>query len=108
MFPMPTDRPRIGDRIRRARQGRRLTQMQLAARIRVDRKTIDNWENDRAHPRGINMAALERELGPLGDGHRTATREEMAAAVRDLEDHARRVAELLGDTGVNGHPGRAS
>lgn len=110
MVRMATEQPRIGDRIRRARQLRRWTQRELAERIGVDRKTVDNWENDRAYPRTA-LGALEQLLGDLrnGDGDRTASREEMVAAVRDLEDHARRVRELLdGDTKTNGHTGRAS
>ena len=61
---MATDHPPIGDRIRRARNLRqpRLTQVQLAALIGVDRKTVDNWENDRTYP-GQRIPLLEQVLG---------------------------------------------
>lgn len=61
---MATDHPPIGDRIRRARNLRqpRLTQVQLARLIGVDRKTVDNWENDRTYP-GQRIPLLEQVLG---------------------------------------------
>ncbi len=110
MTVMATDHPRIGDLIRRARERRRWTQQQLADRIHVDRKTVDNWENDRSYPRSA-IGALEQELGiSFSDGpHRTATREEMLEAVRRMEAEARRVRAMLGDdTEANGDTPQAS
>ncbi|TDD37812.1 XRE family transcriptional regulator [Actinomadura sp. KC06] len=66
---MPTDRPPIGLKIKRARERQkpRMTQEQLADKIGVSQKTIDNWENDRSYPRS-SIGALEEILGPLTDG----------------------------------------
>jgi DNA-binding XRE family transcriptional regulator len=55
----------LGTRIRRARERARLTQAQLAEQVGVDRKTIDNWENNRSRPRS-RLAALEEVLGGHG------------------------------------------
>ena len=64
---MPTDRPPIGHKIKRARERMRQTQEWLAGQIGVSQKTIDNWENDRSYPRS-SIGALEEILGPLTDG----------------------------------------
>ena len=56
--------PRLGMRIKRARELRRWSQKQLAAAVEVDRKTVDNWENGRTYPRS-SIGALEGVLGPL-------------------------------------------
>ena len=40
-----------GTQLKRARERRHLTQQELADRLGVDRKTIDNWENNRTYPR---------------------------------------------------------
>lgn len=58
---MATESP-LGTRIKRARERKRWTQQQLAGRLEVDRKTIDNWENDRTYPRS-SIGALEDVLG---------------------------------------------
>lgn len=56
---MATD---IGTRIKRARERKRWTQRQLAEALKVDRKTIDNWENGRTSPRS-SIGAIEEVLG---------------------------------------------
>lgn len=58
---MATD---IGTRIKRARERRRWSQQQLADKLEVDRKTVDNWENNRTKPRS-SIGALEELLGDL-------------------------------------------
>ena len=58
---MATD-PAIGVAIRRARERKRWTQRQLADAIRVNIKSVDNWENGRTHPRS-SIGALESVLG---------------------------------------------
>ena len=58
--------PALATRIKRARERQRWTQRQLADRIGVDRKTVDNWENGRTTPRN-SMGALEALLGTLGE-----------------------------------------
>jgi len=66
-----TSLPRIGRRIKRARERRRISQAQLGAALGVSQKTIDNWENDRTYPKssigaledffGIDLSAEERK-----------------------------------------------
>ena len=53
---------RIGSKISRARERLRWTQQKLADALGVDRKTVDNWENDRTYPRN-SIGALEEVLG---------------------------------------------
>lgn len=67
---MPTDRPPIGQRIKRARERLRMKQEQLAVRVGVSQKTIDNWEHDRTYPKSA-IGALEEVLGPLTDGEQS-------------------------------------
>ncbi|WP_435109425.1 helix-turn-helix transcriptional regulator [Nocardiopsis synnemataformans] len=70
----------LGDRIRTARQRARLTQEQLAARVGVGRRTIDNWENGRTSPK--NLVSLEEALGSLVEEH---TRESAPPETRVLD-----------------------
>jgi transcriptional regulator with XRE-family HTH domain len=57
----------IGTRIKRAREARRWTQKQLADALKVDRKTVDNWENGRTQPRS-SIGAIEDVLDVRLDG----------------------------------------
>lgn len=88
MTGMATEQPRIGDQIRRARQRKRWTQRQLADRVGVDRKTIDNWENDRSYPRN-RVGALEEVLGITLGGEppsqQLPTIEQVRARLRRIE-----------------------
>jgi len=52
----------LGDQIRAARGRARMTQRELADRVGVSTKTVDNWENGRSVPRN-RLAALEEVLG---------------------------------------------
>lgn len=54
--------PRIGTKIRRARERKRLRQEDVARQLGVSRTTYDSWENDRAYPRS-SIGALEDVLG---------------------------------------------
>ena len=94
--------PRIGTRIRRARERKRMSQDGLAAALGVSRSAVNAWENDRAYPQN-SIGALEDVLGiSLTDGdseavpHRVASREQMLDAVRRMEAEARRVRAMLG------------
>ena len=55
-------RPRIGARIRRARQLRDMRQQDLADALGVSRNSVDSWENDRSFPQR-KLARLEQVLG---------------------------------------------
>lgn len=53
----------LGELIRRARGRRRWSQQDLADRLSVNRKTVDNWENGRTAPSGATRAAIEDVFG---------------------------------------------
>lgn len=55
----------LGRAIKDARERRHLTQQQLADVLGVDRKTVDNWENERTIPRN-RMGALVQWAPELG------------------------------------------
>lgn len=57
---MPSS-PRIGARIRRARQRLDMSQEELAAAVGASRSAVNAWERDRALPR--NIVKLEEVLG---------------------------------------------
>ena len=56
------ERPKVGARIRRARQLLDMRQQDLADKLGVSRNTVDSWENDRAYPQR-KLARLEEILG---------------------------------------------
>jgi transcriptional regulator with XRE-family HTH domain len=106
---MATD-PALGTRIKRARERRRWTQQQLAAALKVDRKTIDNWENGRAYPRS-SIGAIEEVLGlSLYDDAAPARtispefRAEIMAVLDDPEDQRRVIGLLEGTITWPGEP----
>jgi transcriptional regulator with XRE-family HTH domain len=77
----------VGERIARARGIRRWSQQELADRLRVSRKTVDNWENGRTRPSRSTLGAIEDTLGALDDG-----------AADPLEQEIRDLGERLGLT----------
>jgi transcriptional regulator with XRE-family HTH domain len=48
----------LGDRIERARRAKGFDQPQLARRIAVKTKTLQNWESDRSEPRPEKLTKL--------------------------------------------------
>jgi transcriptional regulator with XRE-family HTH domain len=105
----------LGTRIKRARERRRWTQQQLADALRVDRKTVDNWENGRAYPRS-SLGAIEDVLGvrPGDEDEGRArpvspqTRREIAELLDDEEDRRYVIGLLEGTiTRPNGPQGQA-
>lgn len=52
----------LGERIKRLREVRRLTQAELADVLAVSTKTISNWEKDRTDPRS-SLGALREFFG---------------------------------------------
>jgi len=87
---MATD---IGTKIKRARERRRWSQQELANRLGVNRKTVDNWENGRTQPAN-SIGALEEVLDIDLSGDEEADRspparlsdEAREAIRRDIED----------------------
>jgi len=53
----------LGGRIVHAREATGLSVSELGARLGVARKTIANWENDRAEPRSNKLSMLAGILG---------------------------------------------
>ena len=49
--------------LKRLRQERGITQVQLAASVGVDKREIQRWENGRGRPRDIYLPPLSRALG---------------------------------------------
>lgn len=68
--PPPRDpkKVQIGRRIAEARAGARLTQLQLAQRMGLQKSTISNWETGFSTPTFSNLRELARILGPQGEG----------------------------------------
>ena len=54
--------PRIGTKIRRARERKRMSQSELGAAVGVSRTTVNAWENDRTFPQS-SIGAIEEVLG---------------------------------------------
>ena len=110
-------RPKVGARIRRARQLLDMRQQDLAGKLGVSRNTVDSWENDRAYPQrkrarledvlGISLdgGAAEPELVPVNDW------EVWVLSHPDLPDHIKRTlildwrASRSGGTGPARSPG---
>lgn len=105
---MDTSGETLGERIKRLRTERELTQAELAARIPVDHATLSRWETDRRKPRGPAMwHALAAALGVgveevRGDGLQAAPagvqerRSSTLAPLRQAID----LALTLGDPGL--------
>jgi len=53
----------MGDRIRAVRQGRSLSQAQVAHEIGVDSSTVYRWEANRSKPRRADLKRLAALLG---------------------------------------------
>ena len=51
-----------GDRIKKARQNARLSQKELAARFKLQRPSISNWERNENLPRGTRLTELAEVL----------------------------------------------
>ncbi len=52
------DATTFGDRVAGAREQARMTQGQLAKRLGVRKKTIEEWENDHAEPRASHLSMM--------------------------------------------------
>jgi transcriptional regulator with XRE-family HTH domain len=72
-----------GDRLRAARELRRLSQAELAELIGVSRTTIVNWETDLHPPR--HLARLREELDL--DEHLLPRKSPEATNYADMDDH---------------------
>ncbi|MEV6531018.1 helix-turn-helix transcriptional regulator [Streptomyces sp. NPDC051639] len=52
-----------GQKLREARNSRKMTQAQVAERMGISGLYVSYWENDRHAPNGVNMVLLLRALG---------------------------------------------
>ncbi|MFB2530849.1 multiprotein-bridging factor 1 family protein [Paracoccus sp. p4-l81] len=57
------DQATLGDRIAAAREALGLTQKELSDRLGVRRKTLAEWEDDRAEPRANRLHMMSGVLG---------------------------------------------
>jgi transcriptional regulator with XRE-family HTH domain len=61
------DRPRaaanLGERLYRWRERRNLSQSEAALELKVSRRTLQEWEQGRATPTHLALAALEGVIG---------------------------------------------
>lgn len=84
---------RIGTKIRRARERKRMSQAEAAKALGVSRSAVNAWENDRAYPQS-SIGALEDLYGiTIDDEPEMPTPEELER----LRQHIR---EVLGDEAV--------
>lgn len=86
--------PRIGKKIKRAREKRRWSQQEAADRLGVSRSALNAWENDRAYPRS-SIGAIEELYDIVIDGE--PEREEEMPAPAELEDLRAHIREVLGE-----------
>lgn len=49
---------KIGDKLKKARMDKNLTQEEVAEKIFVSRQSISNWENNKTYPDIVNVIAL--------------------------------------------------
>lgn len=82
----------LGERIKRLREVRRLSQPELAAALGVSTKTVSNWENNRNDPRS-SLGALREFFGRSFD--QGATGEDAAAGGGDEVEAAIRRSTLV-------------
>ena len=95
--------PRLGTRIRRARERARWTQQRLADELGVSVRTVNDWENDRSYPRssiGAIEDVLDVSLDDTGRRARTISPElrRLIFQALDDEEDRRRVIGLLEGT----------
>lgn len=62
-FDMETTLETLGQKIRRLRQARGMTQLQLAGLVGVRELALGKWERDQANPSPENLMELARHLG---------------------------------------------
>ena len=59
---------KLGEKIRRLREEKGLSQEVLAEKLDVSRQTVSNWENDRATPDAYKLKQLCEVLGISAEG----------------------------------------
>lgn len=95
----------IGQRVRRHRQDKNMTQSQLAQALRVSDKTVYNWEGERETPNAAGVRALAAFFGVDHSEFLTSAEEESLKAViektvgettqRPLDEREKRAIALI-------------
>lgn len=94
----------FGDRLAGAREMAGMTQLQLAERLGVKEKTLDDWENDLLGPRAMRLSMLAGLLNVslpwllTGEGDGPGDPVEMTSYVRNgvqLLDEIREIASQM-------------
>lgn len=83
----------MGDRIAAAREAAGLTQQGMAERIGVRRRTLLDWENDRAEPRANRLTMMSGILGVSMRWLMTGVGEDLVAPA-DGEESSVRIVHL--------------
>ena len=104
---MTQPRPRIGLKIRRAMERKRLDQGAVADALGVSRSAVNAWINDRAWPANsigaledlLDITLDEETVAELGDEVRESLREQVVR----LEALARQLRAQLDEEEGNGH-----
>lgn len=99
---LPTDKKRIAERLRKARNDAGLTQAQLASQSGVGRSAIVHYENAKAIPGGMELIKLANSLGETpnyllsgSEQFHESTDPEHAFATGDIEKLAPRITLCL-------------
>lgn len=99
---LPTDKKRIAERLRKARDDAGLTQAQLASQSGVGRSAIVHYENAKAVPGGIELIKLANTLKKTpnyllsgSEQFHESTEPEHAFATGDIEKLAPRITLCL-------------
>ncbi|MCL4836452.1 MAG: helix-turn-helix domain-containing protein [Thermoanaerobaculia bacterium] len=73
-----------------------MTQVALAAAVRVDRGTVIKWEKDREHPNEENRIGLAAVLGiEVPEPDRSASSRAPAMELEELRQRVRRLEEAI-------------
>ena len=92
----------IGETIQRLRTKRRLSQEQLAERLRVPRQAVSRWESDTAYPETDKIVRMSRLLGVSCDWELNDALPDTDKLVPLARSLGVSVDELLGNVSENG------
>lgn len=86
----------LGDRIKRLREARRMSQVELADALGVSTKTVSNWERGRNDPRS-SLGALREFFGrPFDQGGEDGGKDPVELAIEESALTRGNKARLIG------------